>query len=407
MPRIALLATFLLAVSPAVAAQPADSTMIAQRHVLTEDFLGSPYGSTVVSPAQAAPFLTWAQVGVSDANAVASAGIKTQYYIDPALTVSEHWDPLHTQDESTYAHDCLGNRITRRYDRVTQSLMALEQPSMRAVFARWVRRVTAAVHYDALFEDDAVPPSEYLRFHLMPCGYNDRDWLRALDGLNATSPIPVIMNGLNASKRPMPSGLLALLSSPKTLGLNYESCYSGVTQTRVGGTIWQAMENSEIAVADAHKLFECSARDGAAAATSIDRRIYVYASFLLGYDPSTSILSEDFMTPSKFRVEPESQLVGLDPSPGQPGNVSDLHAPGGTYARRFARCYIDGRFVGSCAAVVNPSDSAQPFPYPNYNHTLVLRGGGILDGGTVDDNGPPPPSRVAPIEAVIAFRLPR
>ncbi len=39
---------------------------IAQKHLLTGDYLGTPWGTTSVSPAQAAPFLNWAETNVSN-----------------------------------------------------------------------------------------------------------------------------------------------------------------------------------------------------------------------------------------------------------------------------------------------------------------------------------------------------
>ncbi len=401
MVRISALAIFMLALSCPVSLARAATT---PQHVLTADFFGPPYGSTTIAPSEAAPYLTWAQVGIRDATAVAASGIKTQYYIDPGLTIANRGDQMYTSDETTFAHDCFGGRISVPYDSLTEYLMAVEQPSMRAVFARWVDRITSVAHYDALFEDDGNPPSEYLRFRPMPCGYSDAGWLRALDSLNHASPIPVIINGLNASKRPLPSALIGLLSSDKTLGLNYESCYSSATQRKMTGTIWEAMENSELLVAAARKLFQCTARDGAAATASTDQRLFVYASFLLSYDPATSVIWEDYATPSKFRVEPESELVALEPLGITPSDVSGLQVVGGTYARRFRRCYIRGQFVGPCAAVVNPDSSKHAFPYHEYNHTLVLHGGGVLDGGTIAVNGPPPASQLGPVEAVLAFR---
>jgi hypothetical protein len=60
--------------------------------------------------------------------------------------------------------------------------------------------------------------------------------------------------------------------------------------------------------------------------------------------------------------------------------------------------------VGSCAVVVN-SDTASPhpFPYPQYTHTLVLSGNGVLDGGAAATNGPPPPVNLPASEAAIVF----
>ncbi|MBV8147605.1 MAG: hypothetical protein JO092_00775, partial [Candidatus Eremiobacteraeota bacterium] len=323
------------------------ATAAAPSHVLTADYLGTPYGSTSVAPSRAAAYLTWAQVSVPNADAVSRTGIKTQYYIDPGLTIANRGDQMYTADESTFAHDCSGNRVTAPYRDLTQNLMAIEQASMRRVFKRWVDRVTSVAHYDALFEDDANPPAEFSRFGTLPCGYSDDAWLRALVRLNEAARIPVIINGLNASKRPLPSGLLKVASSSNTLGLNYESCYSSTTQPRMPGTIWQSMENSELAVTATGKMFECMARNATPAASSNVERMYVYASFLLSYDPGTSVLWEQFETPSRFHVEPESQLVALDPLSPSPREVSGLLTPSGAYARQYRRCYIAGRFAGA------------------------------------------------------------
>src|SRR6185312_11081983 len=124
------------------------------------------------------------------------------------------------------------------------------------VFGRWVTRVTRVAHFDALFEDDASVPSEYLHFRAMPCRYNDESWLTALDALNHHSPIPVVVSGLSAAKRPNPSAVIRLVKSDKTLGMNYEHCYSNdAAHPKTTGTIWAATENSELQVAAAGKLF--------------------------------------------------------------------------------------------------------------------------------------------------------
>lgn len=384
------------------AAIAANSTV--PRHVLTADYFGAPYGSTSVSAARAAAFLTWAQVSVREADATAAAGIRTQYYVDAALSIANRGDQLYTSDESTFAHDCTGSRIAIPYDGLTEYLMDLNAPSMRDVFRRWITRVTSAVHFDALWLDDADLPSEYLRFRAMPCGYDDGRWITAMDQFDRYSPVPVILSGLNASKRPQPSGIVALLSSDRTLGENYEHCYSSTNQQKVTGTVWQATENSELRVSAARKLFECMARNGAPASESIDARVYLYASFLLTYDPATSVIWEEYATPSRFRVEPESELVALSPLRAAPNDISGLQTSRGAYVREFARCYIAGTLAGACASVVNSGESPLPFPLRDYRRTLRLAGGGILDGGTISADGPPPPAQLAPAEGLIVFK---
>jgi len=133
----------------------------------------------------------------------------------------------------------------------------------------------------------------------------------------------------------------------------------------------------------------------------------MYASFLLTYSPSLSIISEQFDTPSNFHVEPESQLVALRPLVAQPGNISGLQYSRGIYGCEYAACYLDGKSIGACAAAVNSNavGTSGAFPWPRkYKHTLALSGGGVLDGGSVDASGPVPPASIGGQDAVIAIQ---
>jgi hypothetical protein len=83
----------------------------------------------------------------------------------------------------------------------------------------------------------------------------------------------------------------------------------------------------------------------------------------------------------------------------------NLRLPSGLYAREYSACYLAGVPVGPCAALVNSDYSAyHPFPYTKYHHTLVLSGGGILDGGMVSVSGSAPGAQVAPRTGEIAFQ---
>ena len=390
------------ATSPPTPTPPPISTT----HVMTADYLGAPYGTTSIAWSAATPYLTWAQVSTSNANAVSAAGIKTQYYIDPNREVSG--DPLYNADETTFAHDCNGNRVSDTYNgTLTQYVMDPSSASMQTLFATYIARIAAYAHYDALYEDDAGPLSgyaPYTPFTAMPCNYSDSAWLSNGLVLNNVPPIPVIYNGLSALNGHSPSLGLGLLASTNTIGANYEHCYSDNAQPKMNGWNWQAIEDSEIDVVAAHKLFECQLRNSGAASSSTDARIYAYASFLLTYDPATSIYWSEFATTSGLHVFPEAQLVATNPKVAAPGDISGLLQNGGAYGREFGACYIAGNFVGPCAAVVNPdSQLSHAFPYPQYTHTLVLSGGGVLDGGTAAANGPAPPLSLAPSEAAIVF----
>ena len=153
------------------------------------------------------------------------------------------------------------------------------------------------------------------------------------------------------------------------------------------------------------KLFVCQNVDTTTAMSAIDGRTYTYASFMLGFTPASSVLWDFYGTPTGFNVQPESQLVGLDPLIAAPANANALLTSTGVYAREFGRCYIAGSYVGACAAAVNSDPyNAHAFPLTTYTRTLVISGSGILDGGTVSANGGPPPASLAPLSAAIVFR---
>lgn len=397
--------------TPAPVATPTPTPApIAQTHVLTADYLGGSDGTSSIAWSAAAPYLTWAQTSIADANAISAAGIKTQYYIDPNRTQTN--DTLYTSDETTFAHDCSGDRITDVYDwngtNVTQYVMDVTQSSMQQLFASDVATAAASAHLDAIFEDDAGPLSGYAAVHpfspSLPCNYTDSAWLAGGQALDQASSVPIIFNGLNELNGTSPSLSIGLLQSSNTIGGNYEHCYTDDTQAEMYGWQWAAIENTELQVNATGRLFECMERNSASAASSSAARIYAYASFLLTYNPQTSIIWEEFSTPSGFHVEPESQLVALDPTVPAPTDISGLLQTGGAYGRQYGECFVAGNYVGPCAVAVNPSSSLSvPFPYPQYTHTLVLSGGGVLDGGTMATNGAAAPTYLGPTQAVIAF----
>lgn len=401
-----ILAQSIVVTTPTPAPTPTPGP-IAQKHLLTADYLGAPYGTTSIAWSQAAPYLTWAQTTVANANAVSAAGIKTQFYADPNRTTPGTGDPLYNTDETTFAHDCNGNRVIDTYNgTVTQYVMEIGGSSMQTLFANYLGRITSQAHFDAIYEDDAGPLSElvYTPFTAMPCNYSDAAWITAGQAVNQVPTIPVIFNGLGALNGQNVSLSIGLLGSTNTIGANFEHCYSDSGQPKMMGWDWQTIENSEIQTVARNKIFECQLRDSIPAASSTDARLYALASFLLTYNPASSILWEEYATASGLHVEPESQLVVLDPVQSAPPSITGLLQAGGNFGRQYGQCYLAGKFVGPCAVVVNADgQSAHTFPFPQYAHTLVLSGGGVLDGGTVSTNGPAPPLVLGAGEAVIAF----
>ncbi|HTU80823.1 MAG TPA: hypothetical protein VMF61_01760 [Candidatus Acidoferrales bacterium] len=378
-----------------------------QTHVLTEDYLGKPNGSTSVSWSQAAQYLTWAQTGTQSVNAISAAGIKTQFYSNPNRTSAGVGDPLYNSNEATFAHDCSGQRVTDTYDHdVTQYVMAIGGSAMQQLWANYIKSILASSHYDSVFEDGAgtlTADAPYTPFSAMPCDYSDAEWLDEGEALNQVSPIPVMVNGLEALDGHNVTENLALLGSSNTAGGDFEGCYTDNSTLIYDGWAWQAVENTEIDVNARGKTFLCQERNTAPASSNLSLRIYALASFLLTYNPSTSILWEEFATPSGFNVGPETRLVALQPLGASPSSISDLEVSG-NYGRQYGACYVGGSSVGPCAVVVNQDIVAHPNPYSGYSHTMTLSGSGVLDGGTMSTDGPAPPSSVPPKSAAILFQ---
>lgn len=382
---------------------------IAITHVPTGDYLAGQYGTTSVTPSQAAPYLSWAQTDYHSASAIASTGIKTQLYVDPNREASSDggmWNYSY-QTESDFAHDCSGNRITFN-NTAGRYVTDPSSSTLQQHFAQYVASQVAKAHFDAIFEDNAGPlgPDQaYATFSpSLPCGYTDAAWIAGGQTLNQAPALPIVVNGINIPNGHDVSETQQLYASSNTIGGNFEGCYDDLQKLKQTDWFWQVTENSELQTIAQGKLFECMLRNQGTASSNTDARIYGYASYLLTYDPNKSVFWEEFQTTSGFHVEPESQLVPLDPLLATPSSVTALQTTSGVYGREYAHCYISGQFVSGCAVVVNSDGyNAHTFPYPQYTHTLVLSGGGILDGGTMATNGPPPPQQLGPGEAVIAF----
>jgi hypothetical protein len=400
--------------SPTPSATPGP---ISQRHVLTWDYLGLPYGTTSISWSQAAPFLTWASTGYVDSGSIHAVGIKTTFYTNPNRVTPR--DPLYGAPESAFAHTCDGHRVTDVYaGRVVQYVTDPGSATLQTSFVNWVvNPILAAGVFDAIYLDNMGPLSEYNPASFspsLPCNYSDQSWVAGQVALVSDLPRPAFFNGLSGLNPYGGYGLslsLGLFQSTNTLGGMWEHCYTqnSTTSQKRFGRRWVANENTELAVQALGHFFICMPSDNYAAPGSpraLDDRLYAYASFLLTYDPSLSILWDFYpAAESGLHVNPESQLVALHPTTPTPTTVADLQQPSGVYAREYSDCYLAGQWVGPCAVVVNPDDvNSHPFPYTKYHHTLVLQGAGILDGGTVTTQGPAPPSTVPALESVIAFR---
>jgi hypothetical protein len=369
-------------------------------HVQTADYWEGYAGTKVVPASQAAQWLSWVETDGTGSEQIAPLGVRTMLYTNPNRL--EPGDSMYSdRDENEFAHTCSGKRALTTEHYAGQTLSNPRSPTLARnwKYAIQQRDPTGAGQFSAIFVDDA-DGSIYAMDQ--PCGYDLDDWLQGEIGLFRSLGLPIVYNGLSDFYQHGVAKEIALNAA--AIGGMLEECYAQLEPDhRVGGWRWLATEETESQMAAAHKYFFCYGRDTAPADQEIPSRLYTYASFLLTYDPDTSVLWEYYKSPSGAHVMPESELVAWSPV-RRVNDIRRFRTENGVYVRAYRACYIAGRPVGPCAAAVNPDDEAHPLRLFGYRRTLALSGAGVFDGGTVQIVNQPPPADLAPLQAVIAFR---
>lgn len=368
-------------------------------HVKTAAYYNSYVGLPSAPIDVVARWLSWAETDLVHGPMLQALGVKTMVYTNPNRTISGQ--PEFSRDESTFAHDCGGNRIVGSIDGRPQYLM---DPHSQSLARRWTavaREYMNAAHFDAIVEDDA---DDVNYMPTLPCNYSAEDWLAATVAMQAKMGFPVIYNGLGVFAGQDVSQSIGLNST--ALGGMAESCYgdarfAGHTST---GWRWHTMEETERLMARYRKLFFCYVNDTGPASALIGPRLFVYASFLLTYDPATSILWEYYATPSKFHVMPEVQLVPTEPTTADLNSIDDLRRDG-IYERVYRQCFLRGRPVGECMVAVNPDTVSHHLEGAgSFARTLALSGSGVLDGGMINVTNSAVPNELPAGSGIIGFR---
>ncbi len=376
-------------------------------HVLTADYLGTPFGTTSVSAAQAQPYLSWASTGIANTNAMHALGIKTEVYFSPDRTQSN--DPLyHSTSTSGFSKTCSSANVTTKYGSITQYIMNNASSALHSSYASYVSSVAAGGHVDAIFEDNGLELGHYASTSFtpgLPCSYTDATWIAGEKALETAVSVPTILNGMNGLNGHNPSMLEQVVEgASKSIGGDFESCFVQSNAAANGSWPWTATEQTQIDLVTRHKIFQCMGLYAGAASGSVASRLYQLASFEMTYDPSYSILWSSFATPSRVHVMPESGFVALQPRVATPASIASLKTPSGNYVREYNACYYRGKLVGACAMVVNPDSIAHARPAfaHTFAHRLAPSGNGVLDGGTVSFTGAAP-GTVPALSAYIAL----
>lgn len=360
-------------------------------HVQTAEYLWSPT-KRATDPSTYAPYITWAYPLYSEGSAVRAAGIKTIWYVNPVMPQrgGYEYSLLTGRYAGVQAKDCNGNTVITYNGR---GLLADPRSAQAAAYyddvIDWYIRnkIRGGPHnWDAFFIDNNGP---LYGASPTPCNYDPVSWGRAFDRAIAHIDEPVVTNSLAARDEDMPK-FVDRLSGSNIIGGMFEECFTS--------SLWTAEEDSQIQtialLRRQHKPagpgWWCYANNTTTPGVqAIAQRLFIYASFLLTYDPSYSLFQESFSSPpSTFSVFPETGFVPLGPATA-PSNIGDLQSSGGAYVQSYRWCYYRKKLVGACEIAVNPLGGTVSVPNPqHFAHSMELSGGGVLDGGTVQFNGP-------------------
>ncbi len=380
------------------------SAAIAQ-HVLTAEYVGS-YGGYSGSLGVMGQYSSWA-VGASP-SAAHAAGMKVYAYTDPNRSYHSDDDyriqDLLSSHPGAIAKNCGGATITTEHGNgILTDVRTRDAIGHTTDLAKHVD----AAGTDAVFMDD----SDDVQYtdNGLPCNYNAASWLAGQKAMYAAQTVPIIFNGLSLLEYNVDPVPLADVSA--VIGAMWEGCYGFHSEWGYPGDgtdglreDWSLIENAQIAMAAKGKTFWCFNTQANAGSSNVASRTYAYASFLLTYDARTSLYETKMSTGSGLRIYPETGIVVSQPLITAPASVSVLKLSTSAYGREYRACYYRAASIGACAVVVNPDTASHGNPYTGYRHTLILKGAGVLDGGSVATDGGPAPASLGGHSAAILLR---
>ncbi|HET9095604.1 MAG TPA: hypothetical protein VFN37_02995 [Candidatus Baltobacteraceae bacterium] len=389
--------------TPAPTAAPYSGT--APAHVMTSAVVWG-YGGvpTTVSIASVKPYVSWVQTGSAYAGDMRSNGLKVDIYENFWRNYSSDNPTVGYTDlkpggthAPAEAKTCTGTAI---YDSTYGGGYEADARSSYAaghaqVFNNY-RIQSYSGQYDAIFSDDTGAMGGLP----LPCNWSLSSYQSYTNSVHASLKVPIFVNTLGAAANPV--NQVGYTNASNVIGGMCEICLAGNrsgTDYAQTGSYWQGIENAAIQLVANHKIFWDYARATGYPQSETALRNYIYASFLLTYNPSYSMLQEAFKSSYNFPVMPETGFVPESPVTTA-STVTGYQTSTGAYMRQFGSCYYRGSYKGKCAVVVNPTGSTVTIPTTAYSHALGLVGGGVLDGGYVTfGNGRP--SSLAPGQGVI------
>jgi hypothetical protein len=364
-----------------------------------------------VSPSVMARYADYAEDGEDGLHArpfKAAGGRYSVAYLDPAY-VPYCYPPFAPpagrceggvgkliHDERAWFHGRDGTRVRRYVDAHFQYQEAID-PLAPAAHRAWRESTAEAVRknptLDFIMADDAGGPlrsgdmnpvsSEFYHFNDAGVEITSDDVFRdAWIGYLEESVRPLILNG-NDPVSGLPSYGGAFLRAPRVIGAVHEGCFrtDGKLETDLHDS-WRHDADSLLANTALARIAVCFMMGTPTPRT----RLYALASWWLTFDPRWSVAAPIDPVPGESALLPELAIVPGYPTRTPFSSVRELRLPSGAAVREFRRCYQDGRPVGPCAAVVNPTLAPVPFPAlaARYGRRLALGANDALHGGRAD-----------------------
>ncbi|HYK51915.1 MAG TPA: hypothetical protein VEV38_00080 [Candidatus Eremiobacteraceae bacterium] len=327
-------------------------------HVQTWQNLATGDGNHLSGWEEATPWLNFVDTNAQDSLGMHQAGLTVAFYTVPNR--EGPGDPMYTNDESTFAHDCNGNRIASLGVGQGRYLMDPHSTDLGGLWETYVQNmISNGAWIDYVFEDKA---DTINKTSANPCNFNQSDWSNASNQLDSYMTSHIVYNSLSntSSNGGQPQVAPSIALNQTSVGGMSEDCYVRADNTLRTRVSWEATELTEIDMALAQKMFVCNGGMSTDGTIAIQQRIYQYASYLLTYDPQRTIYETQYADYSGLFVYPEVQLVAKQPLISEPNNITGLLQSGGTYARQYKACYLAGNYVGPCAAVVNANSASMP-----------------------------------------------
>lgn len=391
-----------------------------ESHIPTGVYCCHGYANDTVSPAEAAPYVTWANTDHTGADADHAGGIKkvVQYIDIGRVYRGDRAYPLVEggRFSGALARNCGGQPIA------TSPAGYMTDPFSPHTLGLLNDEIS--YNYDPAFSAYFVDDVDALRWGMLngpPCR-EGRSWsepsasiayasLLASVRVNAGGReiVPkIIMNGLSqyTDKPELHTVPLNTLRPANVIGGMCEGCFGDNSPDNLKtGVEWQGDADLEIKTVRLRKIYWDYVRY---IANDPHARLFTYASFMLAWDPEYTIYQTAYKPNSagQLHVTPETQFVAHDPVKRGFDSIEALRDRGGTYVREYRECYYRARPVGACAFVVNSDSNAHTAPRLSreYRHTMMVSGGMVLEGGSVSLDAPPMPSTIPPMTGMVLTR---